>query len=560
MGSYFTQVFKRAGHKVIIADKGTKLTNEQLAQKADVVIISVPIHRTREVIRSIVKHVRKEAVLLDLTSLKQFPLKEMLKAKSDVIGLHPMFGPTNPLEGQTVITCPGRGKRWYTWLKSLLKAQGAIITELTPKEHDKIMGIVQGMVHFADIAFGHALKELKIPIKKFIRFAGPASELKIAFSARLLAQDPQLYASIELENPEALRAIKQYAKSIQKLMKIDEKNDLKSFVEYFNGASKSLENYEKKAFDDTNYLIHAILERRKRQKEIELLGKKKTKAPQNNIEVAVLGPENTFSDLAAQKYLKKEKNSGKIGYFASVPDVFDAVTNGLAKKGIVPLENILQGSIRETFDELHGRAVHIISKFHIPIHHSLVALPGVKKKDINTIASHAQALNQCSNHLRKLFPHARRVGSPSTFAAYVSIVGENDRHTAVIIPDEIAQGLGGNILSSRIENNKGNQTTFVVIKKGKARLLTKSDTKKKYETSLSFSFGEDRPGALFSIFKIFADANINLSRIESRPCKENIGKYIFFLDFEGSPGDPITKKVLSEMKKKVAAFKLLGVY
>jgi len=559
MGSYFADVFIKNGYKVIISDRNTKLTNQKLAAKADVVIVSVPIDQTGDVIKKIAQSLRRDALLMDLTSLKQFPIKEMLKAKSEVIGLHPMFGPTNPLKGQTIITCPVRSKKWYPWVKNLLLNEGALITELTPKVHDEIMGVVQGMVHFADIAFGHALKELKIPVEKYLQFAGPASELKIAFVGRLLAQDPKLYASIELENPQALKAISQYAKSINQLMQIDRNKDLAGFVKYFKSAGKSLENYKKTAFNDTNYLINAILKRRSGQNELKTRSSAPTPSKAtSNAEIAILGPKNTYSDLAAQKC---GGNKAKSTYCKSIAEVFNMVEIGKAKQGIIPLENIIYGTVRETLDELYKKNVHIVAKFNFPVHHAIVTLPETQKKDIESISSHEQALHQCGKYLSRNFPGARQLQATSTMAAFETMIGERDTSTATIIPYEIAKKLNCKVIAHAIGDNPKNRTTFIAIKKGPAKLTaTPTSKNKSSQTSIAFTFGKDRPGALSAIFREFADAKINLSRIESRPSTEELGKYIFYMDFIGNPKEDRTKKVLKNISDMVAKLKILGVY
>lgn len=554
MGMYFADIFKNAGYKVLISDKKTKLTNQKLAAGSDVVIVSVPIDKTEKIIQEIVHKVKEDAVLMDLTSLKEFPIKEMLKGKSEVIGLHPMFGHTNPLPGQTIIACPVRSKKWFPWIKKFLTDQGASVTILDPKEHDKIMATVQALVHFADIAFGHALKELKMPVKKYLKYASPASELKIAFVGRLLAQDPDLYANIQIHNPQAKKVLTQYLKSINKLITINEKHSSAAYKKYFNDAGKFLAGYKQQAFNDTNYLIHAILERRKRH------AIPKQKKSSKTVDIAVLGPKNTFSDIAAQKYIENLKEKPKIAYAGSINEIFEMVEKKQAKLGIVPVENLLNGTIRETFDELFEKNVHAVSKFDLDIKYACVALPEVKKPDIDTIASHAQALGQCKEYLKRNYPHAKLLGTPSTIAAFEKLLGENDRHTAVIIPEQAAGDLNCNILSKNIGDNAKNRTTFNVIKKGNISVSGKKPAKGGCETSIAFYFDADKPGSLLKIFQDFAGEKINLTRIESRPSRKKLGNYVFFLDFEEHLYSPKAQRVLKKIQKKVVKLKILGTY
>lgn len=560
MGAYFADYFRKAGYKVIISDSKTKLTNKELAAKADIVIISVPIGITEKVIKEVASLIKKEGAIMDLTSLKEFPVKAMLKSKCEVIGLHPLFSHTNPLNGQTVIACPARGKTWYPWIKEFLEARGAKVSELSPKEHDKIMAVIQAMVHFADIAFGHALKSIKIPINDYLKYATPSSELKIAFVARLLEQDPDLYANIQIQNPHTKKILGQYLKSMEKLLEIDTKKDTGAFKKYFDSASDYLKEYKTKAFDDTNYLIYAILERRQRAADVKAK-KYGLGVSIKKYELAVLGPKYTFSDLAARYYQEKNATKTTPVYAGSIVEVFDLVKNGKAKHGIVPLENLINGTVRETYDALFEENVHIEKKFFLPIRHSLVALSGVKAKDIDTIASHPQALSQCKKYLKKRFKSVNFIGSPSTLAAYQKMKGENDRHTAVIIPAEVATILNCNIIAEDIGDSKANKTSFIVIKKGKQRYKsTAGSIGKNRETAIALYFEKDTPGSLLTILEDFATSRINLNKIESRPLKTDPGNYVFFINFEKGLEDKSVQKLLKKVEQKVCRLKILGSY
>lgn len=567
MGKYFADIFRRAGHEVIISDLKTKLTNAALASKSDVIIVSVPISKTAQVIKKIVHLVKKDAALVDLTSLKISPIKEMLKAKSEVIGLHPMFAATNSLPGQTIIACPIRTKKWFNVLNSIFIQQGAKVEILTPQEHDQIMAIVQALVHFSDIAFGHALAKLtklKIPISKFLKYAGPASELKIAFAARLLAQDPELYGSIQMENPYATAAINQFSQSIQELISINDQKNLPAFKKYFNSAANGFGTYKQEALADTNFLIYSLLQRRgRKQFNIRADGRSVQKP-----DLAILGPQFTNTDLAARQHFTANQTKN---YCTSIDQVFEQIEKGVAKQGIVPIENNLHGTVRETLDQLFQRNVHIVEKFNSKITYDLVAIPGVKLKEINTIISHEQAINQCKLFLKKHFTEAQIEHSATTIAGLEKVLGANDRSSAVIIPSAATAKFNLQVLAKNIQDQQSNKTTFVVIAKGPAgpnkapaNATEKSSSHgiaaKNTQTSIAFYFKKDRPGSLLEVFQEFAHAGINLTGIESRPSRRELGNYIFYLDFIGNPTDPNCKKVLQKIRQKVAELKILGAY
>ena len=180
-------------------------------------------------------------------------------------------------------------------------------------------------------------------------------------------------------------------------------------------------------------------------------------------DLAVLGPANTQTDLAAN-YFFKTKNPTKI-YATSIPGVFELVVHGNAVKGVVPLENNGAGPIEETFIELKHQKVRISHQFDFSIHHSLVALPGSSKEQIESIASHEQALKQCRKFLDKNYPHAKLVASPSSMAAWNGVLSSKDKKAAVIMATETAESIQLNILAKNIEDDKNNFTTFIVIEK-----------------------------------------------------------------------------------------------
>jgi prephenate dehydratase/prephenate dehydrogenase len=540
MGRLFADFFKQNGCKVFTSDIGTKLTNEKLAAKCDVVIVSVPIDQTTSVIKKVVQHTQKGGLLMDLTSVKVNPVKAMLKSKGEVIGLHPMFSETTPMRGQTIVMCPVRSKKWQAWTKKLFINAGLNIKTLTPKEHDKMMSQAQALVHFADIVFGDAMRELKTPVKTTLKYTSIASDLKIAFAGRLLAQDPNLYGNIQIENPSTLKAIKAYAKSVNTLINIVEKKDLKKFTSYFLKSQKFLKGYAKKSYEETDWMIAKILQKRHKSK-AETLPKKG--------EIGVIGPAYTYSDVVTGKYFKKASKA----YFNTIGEVFEAVTKGHTKKGVVPIENLLHGTVRETLDELFKNKLKITGEISFPIHHCLISHTEAKQSDIKKIFSHSQAIQQCSNYLKKKHKKAEIVNCSSTAFALQKILQKNDKSIAVIGAKEAAHAHNLKILKEKIEDSKENRTTFVTIAK-------KANTKAVQKTSIAFYFAKDKPGSLFMVFQDFAKAKVNMTKIESRPARKELGEYVFFLDFEGDTKDPKVKRLLQRIKSKTKELKIFGTY
>lgn len=266
MGQWFKRFFEKNGCKVLIASRKTKLKPQDCAAKSDVVVITVPVDITVSVIKKIAPHVRKDALLMDLTSLKKEPVKTMLKySKSEVIGTHPVFGPSvKRIKDQTMILCPARGKKWLPWLKKILKKNEAKIKIANPAKHDRMMSVIQGIMHFGSISICHALKELGVDITNSQKYSSPIYKLRMDMVGRILNHDPKLYADIEILNPETTKALRAYLKSAHQLYKIINKKDTAKFIKYFKEAADYLGPFKKEAEEYSDYLIEKLVERKKK--------------------------------------------------------------------------------------------------------------------------------------------------------------------------------------------------------------------------------------------------------------------------------------------------------
>ncbi len=261
-GRLFARIFKEDGFEVTITgrnrERGERVArkigvkylqnNIEAARQADVVIISVSIENTLDVIEEVAPHVKPGSLLMDFTSVKKEPCKAMLKyAKGEVeiIGTHPMFGPRiTSLEGLVFIITPIRGERWLTWLKNWLSEKKARVIETTPEEHDRIMSVVQGLTHFTYLSAASTLAELGIDVKQTRRFASPIYELMLDLIARIVGQNPRLYAGIQMLNPETKRVREVFVQQAERLQSIVDRGDLKGFTELMKKAAKSLGDLE----------------------------------------------------------------------------------------------------------------------------------------------------------------------------------------------------------------------------------------------------------------------------------------------------------------------------
>lgn len=268
---------------------------------------------------------------------------------------------------------------------------------------------------------------------------------------------------------------------------------------------------------------------------------------QESQKVAYLGPEGTFTHLAAIKYF------GSFAQFEGLEDIkniFESVEKGINKFGVVPIENSNEGTVTYTLDMFMKYEVKIAGEIVVPISHHLLSLTGQKDK-IKKIYSHPHAKVQCREWMKKNLPNipVHDVSSTAEAARQASV----DEEAAAIASESAASIYGLKFVAKHIEDYKNNFTRFFILAK---TIPPKTGSDK---TSIMFSL-EDKPGALYSALKPFKDSNINLTKIESRPAKMRNWEYIFFVDFVGHIEDEIAKNTLEEVKKYCIEVVHLGSY
>jgi prephenate dehydrogenase len=263
MGRFFTPVFERAGYEVMVTGRSTSLKNSDLAEQCDLVIVSVPIHDTVRVIEEISPVLTKEQVLCDFTSLKSEPVAAMLESKAQVIGLHPLFGPTVPsLLHQTIIVCPARAQeKTVASLVSLFVSEGAQCTLTTPEHHDRMMAVVQGLTHFVTLCMAESVRRLGVDIESTKSFTSPVYQLELSLVGRLLSQDPSLYADILQQNPYVPEVLCACTKSAETLTRIIASGDPVQFREFFEANSTHLGAYCNEGMKTTDALIEYMVKR-----------------------------------------------------------------------------------------------------------------------------------------------------------------------------------------------------------------------------------------------------------------------------------------------------------
>jgi chorismate mutase/prephenate dehydrogenase len=262
MGRSIQTLFSDLGHEVLSADLETELRPAEAAATADVVLISVPIRETRAVIEQIGPLVRKDALLMDVTSIKTDPMAAMLAStEASVVGTHPMFGPgVNTYQGQRVVLCPGRGDAWLDWARQMFTARGLVISEATPAEHDSMMAIVQVLHHFKTQVLGMALSRTGTPLEETLRFTSPAYLLEAYVTGRHFAQSPDLYGPIEMLNPDSKQVIDEFGKAASDLAEILAAGDQQAFDQVFEDVRAFFGDFTDEALEQSGFLIDRLVE------------------------------------------------------------------------------------------------------------------------------------------------------------------------------------------------------------------------------------------------------------------------------------------------------------
>jgi prephenate dehydratase len=271
--------------------------------------------------------------------------------------------------------------------------------------------------------------------------------------------------------------------------------------------------------------------------------------------VAFLGPAGTFTEDALT-----EASAGEEMELLRAPTVHDAIVAveaGEADRAFVPYENSIEGSVRSTLDTLafDTEQVTIAGEHDFRVRAHLIAREGVEIGEVAAVLSHPQPLAQCAGFLRSRLPGVERRSVSSTAEA-VRMVGESVRPWAAIGARSAADLYGCVVLREGIEDEADNVTRFVWI--APAGTETGGGPAR---TSLVFSeLGEDHPGALVDALREFSDRGVNLSRIESRPLRRGLGRYMFFVDLEGALADDPVAAALEALRAKAESVRILGSY
>lgn len=269
--------------------------------------------------------------------------------------------------------------------------------------------------------------------------------------------------------------------------------------------------------------------------------------------IGYLGPAGTFSEKAAQEYLRIiGKNETVLVSCKTIPTAFQSMEEEAVEAIVVPAENSIEGTVNMTLDLmfLHPELC-IMREIIFNINHCLLTREENTSR-IKKIFSHPHALAQCKNYLDKHYPGVQFRSLEST--AEATILASKTPYSAAIASEEAAEKYGLQIVARAIQDFRTNMTCFWVI--GRDPISRTGDDK----TSLVFSLSQNRPGGLYEILGVFAEADIDLTKIQSRPTKKELGEYIFHVDLIGHKDDEHIKRAFTKLEEKCSLFRILGSY
>ncbi|MBO7298096.1 MAG: ACT domain-containing protein [Clostridia bacterium] len=281
------------------------------------------------------------------------------------------------------------------------------------------------------------------------------------------------------------------------------------------------------------------------------------------MKIAFLGPEGSYSHLAAQSFLKTESTGesrvndwDECIPFRNFPEVFAAVTNGRVDAAAVPIENSLQGGVLQNLDLLQSSEnLYAVKELIIRIDHRLVYKEGVKLSEIGRVYSHRQALDQCAEFLSKQMPFASLRDAESTTFGLTRAMEDESGKSAAIVGAHTEKLRRGFVMSEEsIADEKNNFTHFLLIKKGETALPKTS------ERVFFSAVCPHRPGSLIELLQIIAKYGINMTKIESRPVKNKVGDYRFFIEADCNIASKEVRELLERIKVHTLECKLLGAY
>ncbi|MDO4698197.1 MAG: bifunctional chorismate mutase/prephenate dehydrogenase [Pasteurellaceae bacterium] len=257
LGGLFAHYFRLSGYTVDTLDQDDWEKAETIISGADLVLVSVPIARTLDVLEQLKPYLNEQMILADLTSVKAQPLAKMLEIhQGAVVGLHPMFGPDiASFAKQVTACCHGRFAERYQWLLDQIQIWGGKIEVIDAHQHDHAMTYIQALRHFSTFAAGLHLSQQPIEMAQLLALSSPIYRLELAMIGRLFAQNAELYADIIGDKPENVAVIESLQQSIEQSLAFFKNGDRQGFIDTFNNVHQWFGEYSEQFLTESQQLL-----------------------------------------------------------------------------------------------------------------------------------------------------------------------------------------------------------------------------------------------------------------------------------------------------------------
>ncbi len=535
MGKLIEHLLEKHGFKVFLLGRKSTDFNKRI-KESDVVIFSVPIFAIDETLKSLEKLNLKNKLLIDLSSGVLENIKKLKKLSKNATFIHLMFGPDiRDIRNQNIIVSDGVKNKLFLKFIEVFDKEGAVVSFSTPEHHDYMMAIVQALSQFNSISLAKSISEERASIKDLNKFSSVTFSLNKEVISRIVIQKPELWSAIQFNNPFFKKIVDSHLQNIKKLAEFVDNKDYDGFREMF----VKLADFWKIGNDS----MSTVEDLKNNYANTKFLNNSKGNT------IGVLGPKGSYSEQALIQMQKNSKNlSGaidnvKVVFFDSINEVTSALYSVNISRAILPFENSIHGTVLETLDGLYKYKLKINNEIIVKIDH---VISGLDKKipagQIKYIYSHPQALGQCCTYVEKKYPNAKLIITPSTSFAFKKIHDEGLTDSLAIGSKFASDIYGLSCVDENIQDVKNNQTLFFDV------------SKKNDKNDLPFIFlvinpNVDKSGLLYEILSFFKSANINLLKIESRPSREKLGSYIFYLKAEIPRNDKMVGDLVKSLKR-----------
>ena len=539
MGQWLKYFFEARKFSVTVADRNY-LKKTELIRRADIVLISVPISRTVGVIMEVIPFLSKRQLLVDIASVKTIVMKAMESAPCATLGMHPLFGPSiGSVTGHKIVFCNQKDNSLVYFLKDLFENAGLEVVEMTAIEHDHQMAYIQALIHAIHLLYAKTILGKGREI--LTKLQTPIFTLHALTMGRVLNQDIKLMADIQIHNPYFLPVLNRLMKNTNKLFLILKEKNAGKFKLLFTDEQKTTRNFSGLSLLQTNRILQLAYRIPK-----ALIKKTKAIDISGNIRIGYLGPEGTHSHQATLEIFPN-KNAQKLPY-ETLFEVFQAVSEEDVDFGIVPAENSIEGTILNTLDYLIDFSLYVVGSMAMPIHHQLLS-EASSFIDIITVYSHPQELAQCRNWIKEHIPSAALTPMQSTAAGLIKL----KKNEACIASLSAAKLHKAKILAKNIEDSSTNITKFYIISKNAMDVKKLNNSK-----TLLFIALYNRVGILRDILNVFADYNLDLTKLESRPSHGKLWDYHFFIEVNTDSHSKSLTKVLHRLETYCPVIRVLG--